>query len=116
MLPGVLNVLKTEGMLTKVGAPHHIKLVSIDGTPLALKTVREGLLDAVISQPLNLYVKYGVDYLIQAMDGKTFHVGPTTHDSHVVAYKGSFMDLLPAPIVTEANVNDPSLWGNHVKE
>lgn len=116
MLPGVLNVLKTADKLTKVGASHHIMLVSIDGTPLALKAVREGLLDAVISQPLNLYVRYGVGYLIEAREGKTFHVGPTNHDSRIVAYKGSFMDLLPAPIVTKANVNDASLWGNQVKE
>jgi len=116
MLAGVLNVLKSAGKLTKVGAPHHIMLVSIDGTPLALKAIREGLLDAVISQPLNLYVKYGVLYLEQAVDGKTFHPGPTNHDSHIVAYKGSMMDLLPAPIVTKANVDDPTLWGNHVKE
>ena len=116
MLPGVLNVLKTSGKLTKVGAPHHIMLVSIDGTPLALKAIREGLLDAAISQPLNLYVKYGLEYLMQAVAGQTFQVGPTSHDSHIVAYKGSFMDLLPAPTVTKANVDDRSLWGNQVKE
>ncbi len=116
MLPGVLNVLKTAGKLTKVGAPHHIMLVSIDGTPLALKAIRGGLLDAAISQPLNLYVKYGLDYLIQAVAGQTFHAGPTSHDSRIVAFKGSFMDLLPAPTVTKANVDDRSLWGNQVKE
>ncbi|MGH7120461.1 MAG: sugar ABC transporter substrate-binding protein, partial [Acetobacteraceae bacterium] len=116
MLPGVVNALKTADRLTKVGAPHHIMLVSIDGTPLALKDIRAGLVDDVISQPLNLYVKYGVYYLIQAMEGHSFQVGPTDHDSHIVAFKGSFMDLLPAPVVTRANVDDPSLWGNHVKE
>lgn len=116
MLAGVLNVLKTAGKLTQVGAPHHIMLLSIDGTPLALKAIRNGWLDAAISQPLNLYVKFGVAYLIQAVNGATFQVGPTDHDSHTVAYKGSFMDLLPAPIVTKANVDDAALWGNHVKE
>jgi hypothetical protein len=25
------------------------------------------------------------------------------------------MDLLPAPLVTMENVDDPSLWGNQVK-
>jgi ribose transport system substrate-binding protein len=115
MLAGVLNVLKSAGKLTKVGAPHHILLVSIDGTPLALQSIRGGLLDAAISQPLDLYVKYGLYYLERAVSGETFHPGPTDHNSHIVEYKGNPMDLLPAPIVTKTNAADPSLWGNKVR-
>jgi ribose transport system substrate-binding protein len=115
MLAGVLNVLKSAGKLTKVGAPNHIMLVSIDGTPLALQSIRAGLLDAAISQPLDLYVKYGLYYLQGAVAGEKFHTGPTDHNSHIVTYKGNLMDLLPAPIVTIANASDPLLWGNKVK-
>jgi ribose transport system substrate-binding protein len=112
MLAGVLNVLKGAGKLTKVGAPHHIFLVTIDGTPEALEKVRQGYVDTVISQPVDLYVKFGLYYLQAAMKGKTFPSGPTDHDSVITAFDGSPMDLLPAHIVTEANANDPSLWGN----
>jgi ABC-type sugar transport system substrate-binding protein len=115
MLAGVLNVLKTAEKLTPVGDPKHIFLVSIDATPFALKQVREGWLDAAISQPLNLYVKYGVSYLADAVAGKTFSPGPTDHDSTIVDFKGNPMDLLPAPTVTKANVEDQMLWGNQVK-
>lgn len=115
MLAGVLNVLKSAGKLTKVGAPHHIYLVSIDGTPLALRKIREGLLDAAISQPLDLYVKYGLWYLEQSVGGHSFKPGPTDHNSHIVEYKGNLMDLLPAPTVTRANASDPMLWGNKAK-
>jgi ABC-type sugar transport system substrate-binding protein len=115
MLAGVLNVLKSAGKLKPVGAPGHIYLVSIDGTPLALQDIRAGQLDAAISQPLDLYVKYGLYYLQAAVDGKTFHTGPTDHDSRIVEYKGNLMDLLPAPVVTKANASDPKLWGNNVK-
>ena len=115
MLAGVLNVLKSAGKLTEVGAPHHIYLVSIDGTPLALQKIRDGMLDAAISQPLDLYVKYGLFYLQQAVAGQTFQTGPTDHNSHVVDYKGNPMDLLPAPTVTKANASDPMLWGNKAK-
>lgn len=115
MLPGVLNVLKTAGKLKPVGAPGHIFLVSIDGTPFAMQKIREGELDAAVSQPLNLYVKWGLYYLEGAVAGKTFSPGPTDHDSRIAMFNGNPMDMLPAPIVTKANVDDPSLWANSVK-
>ncbi len=115
MLAGVLNVLKSAGKLKKVGEPGHLYLVSIDGTAPSLQAIRQGWVDTVISQPLDLYAKYGLIYLEAAVNGQTFHAGPTDHDSHIVEYKGNLMDLLPAPIVTTANVDDPNLWGNKVK-
>lgn len=115
MLAGVLNVLKSAGRLEPVGSQKHIVLVTIDGTPLALQKIREGWVDAAISQPLDLYVKYGLYYLEAAVAGKTFQPGPTDHDSKIEMFKGNPMDLLPAPVVTKANVDDPKLWANNVK-
>ncbi|MCB8883565.1 sugar ABC transporter substrate-binding protein [Acidisoma cellulosilytica] len=115
MLAGVVNVLKTAHKLKPVGQPGHIVLVSIDGTPLALQDIRKDLLDSVVSQPLNLYIKYGVYYAKAALAGKTFAPGPTDHDSTIIAKGKIEMDLLTAPIVTKANVDDPSLWGNQTK-
>ncbi|MBV8472916.1 MAG: sugar ABC transporter substrate-binding protein, partial [Hyphomicrobiales bacterium] len=94
----------------------HIFLVSIDGTPFALEKIREGLLDAAISQPVDLYVKWGLYYLQGAVAGKTFPTGPTDHDSRIEMFNGIPMDMLPAPTVTKANVDDPSLWANGVKK
>jgi ribose transport system substrate-binding protein len=115
-LAGVLNVLKSAGKLKEVGTPGRICLFGIDGSPLALQSIRDGWVDATISQPLDLYVKYGLEHLQEAVDGKTCHVGPTDHDSHIIEFKGNLMDLLPAPIVTKENVDDKSLWGNQVKQ
>jgi ABC-type sugar transport system substrate-binding protein len=115
MLPGVLNVLKSAGKLKKVGEPGHIFLVSIDGTPFAMQKIREGELDAAVSQPLNLYVKWGLYYLEGAVAGKSFAPGPTDHDSRIAMFNGNPMDMLPAPVVTKANVDDPNLWANGVK-
>jgi ABC-type sugar transport system substrate-binding protein len=112
MLAGVLNVLKGAGRSTKVGEAKHIFLITIDGTPGALEQVRDGTVDAVISQPVDLYVKYGLYYIQAAMAGKTFAKGPTDHDSEIADYEGSPMDLLPARVVTSANAADPGLWGN----
>ena len=61
MLAGVLSVLECRQAEGGRRA-RHLYLISIDGTPFALKKVREGWLDAAISQPLNLYVKYGLAY------------------------------------------------------
>jgi ribose transport system substrate-binding protein len=115
MLAGVLNVLKSAGKLKPVGEPGHIFLVSIDGTPLAMQKIRENQLDAAISQPLNLYVRWGLYYLQNAVGGKTFAAGPTDHDSRIEMFNGNPMDMLPAPIVTKANVDDPALWANAAK-
>ncbi|WP_159014761.1 sugar ABC transporter substrate-binding protein [Acidisoma sp. S159] len=115
-LAGVLNVLKSAGKLKKAGVPGHIYLYGIDGSPFALTKIREGWVDATVSQPLELYVKYGLQYLQAAVDGKTFSAGPTDHDSHIVDFNGNLMDLLPATVVTKGNVDSKSLWGNEVKE
>jgi ABC-type sugar transport system substrate-binding protein len=115
MLAGVLNVLKSAGKLKAVGEEGHIPLVSIDATPYALDQIRAKMLDAAVSQPLESYVKYGMAYLADAMAGETFAVGPTDHDSNIVEFEGNLMDLLPSPVVTSENVDDPALWGNQVK-
>jgi len=47
--------------------------------------------------------------------GKEFAVGTTDHDSRIEDFNGNLMDLLPAPVVTSANVDDDSLWANQVK-
>lgn len=115
MLAGVLSVLKGADKMTKVGENKHIFLVTIDGTSGALKQVRDGYVDAVISQPVDLYVKYGLYYLQAAVAGKTFKAGPTDHNSEIVSDQGSLQDLLPAPVVTSANAGDSALWGNAAK-
>jgi ribose transport system substrate-binding protein len=111
-LAGVTQVLQTQQKLAKVGAPGHVVAVGIDGSPAALTALRAGTLDAVISQPLDLYAKYGILYIKAAMAGKTFTAGPTDHGSTIVKVGDSFEDRLPSPTVTITNVDDPTLWGN----
>ncbi len=111
-LSPTLNVLKQAGRDTKVGEADHIYNISIDASPQALELIRRGDLDAGISQPLDLYAKYGVQYLLDALAGKELSLGKTDHGSEVVEFNGNKMDLLPAVLVTKANVDDPALWGN----
>jgi ribose transport system substrate-binding protein len=108
----VFSALKAAGRLAPAGQPQHMPLVSIDGGAEGLDAVRAGTLDALISQPLDLYSKYGVQYLDMAVKGQSLKEGPTDHDSTIVTYQGNLMDLLPAPLVTKDNVDDKGLWGN----
>lgn len=111
-LAGVQKVLQDQGKTAKAGESGHIVAVGIDGTSAALAAVRDGSLDAVISQPLDAYAKYGIEYIKRAMAGETFQTGPTDHDSTVVQVGESLQDLLPSPTVTKDNVDDKTLWGN----
>ncbi len=115
MLSGVQTVLQGQGKWIPAGQPGHIPLVTIDGSSGSLDTIRSGNVDAVVSQPVDLYGKYGVQYLKDAMAGKVYKVGPSEHGSQIVDYKGNLADMLPSPVITKANVDDQNLWGNKKK-
>lgn len=112
MLSGVMSVLKSAGRLHKAGEEGHIYLASIDGTPRALQAVRDGYVDIVVSQPLDLYAQYSIHYAKAALDGKTFAEGPTDHGSVIKKDGDNLRDVLPSTVVTLDNAKDPNLWGN----
>ncbi|MGC5224959.1 sugar ABC transporter substrate-binding protein [Micromonospora sp. DT81.3] len=110
--PTILDTLDSLGKLTPVGDDGHIVQVSVDASPMAMTAIRDGWLDAAIAQPMTDYIDYGVDYLTRAIAGETFKAGDTDHDSVVEERNGNLVDLLPTPVVTIDNVEDPELWGN----
>jgi ribose transport system substrate-binding protein len=111
-LASVQKVLTSQKLAAKVGEPGHVVTVGIDGSPAGLDAIRAGSMDAIVSQPLDLYAKYGIQYIKEAMAGKTFKPGPTDHNSTIVKNGSSLEDQLPSPTVTKANVDDQALWGN----
>jgi ribose transport system substrate-binding protein len=111
----VLAALKNAHREAPAGQPDHVFTVGIDGSPFALQMVRAGKLDVDLSQPLDLYAKYGVQYLQQAAAGKTFHPGRTDHGTTIVQSGGNLTDLLPVTVVTKSNASSTALWGNAVK-
>ena len=87
-------------------------MVAIDGGVGALNSIRAGTLDATVSQPVNNYAAFGVQYLQEARAGKKLAAGPTEHDSTVVARRRLYLvDQLPAPVVTKQNVDDTEPLG-----
>ncbi|MEU0844533.1 sugar ABC transporter substrate-binding protein [Streptomyces sp. NPDC005962] len=112
-LAPTLRTLQRHGALHPAGHRGHIAIVSNDGIPQELDAIRKGWIDATVSQPTDLYARYAMVYIKQAMAGRPFRTGRTGHGSRIVEVReGILEDQLPAPLVTRANVNDPALWGN----
>jgi ribose transport system substrate-binding protein len=112
-LAPTLQTLKRRGLLHPAGEEGHIVIVSNDGIPQEFEAIRSGEIDATVSQPADLYAKYGLMYLKQAIEGQTFAAGPTDHDSTIIEVApGVLEDQLPAPLVTRENVDDKAFWGN----
>jgi ribose transport system substrate-binding protein len=114
-LAPALQVLTQNHLLVPPSDPKHIFIVSNDGIPEEIKAIKAGNIDATVSQPADLYAKYGLFYIQAALQGKTFQPGPTDHGSTIIQVRdGVLEDQLPAPLVTSANASDPSLWGNQI--
>ena len=110
--PTILDTLESQGKLIPVGEEGHIVHVSVDASPMAMTAIRDGWVDAAIAQPMTDYIDYGVDYLIRAIEGETFEPGETEHGSVIEERNGNLVDLLPTPVVTSENVDDPEIWSN----
>ncbi|WP_035853019.1 sugar ABC transporter substrate-binding protein [Cryptosporangium arvum] len=124
-LSGTLQVLKQRNLLVAPEDPKHVFIVSNDGIPEELKDIEAGQIDATVSQPADLYAKYGLYYVQQAIAGKKFQPGPTDHDSTIIKVRdGVLEDQLAAPLVTRDGAtiagektlkfDDKTLWGNSV--
>jgi simple sugar transport system substrate-binding protein/ribose transport system substrate-binding protein len=115
-LAPTLQVLKSKNLLVPPTDPKHIFIVSNDGIPQEFQAIRDGQIDATVSQPADLYAKYALSYAKDALAGKSYKAGPTDHNSTIVDVGGGRLeDQLPAPLVVKDNVDDPNLWGNQVK-
>jgi ABC-type sugar transport system substrate-binding protein len=123
-LSGTLQILKQKGLQVPPTDPKHVFIVSNDGIPEELKDIQGGLIDATVSQPADLYAKYGLSYVKAAIEGKTFKPGPTDHGSTIIQVRdGVLEDQLAAPLVTLDGItiggqpttkfDDKSLWGNN---
>ncbi|WP_304454348.1 sugar ABC transporter substrate-binding protein [Nocardiopsis sp. YSL2] len=116
-LAPTLQTLRSKGMLHEAGEDGHITIVSNDGIPQELQAIRDGEIDATLSQPADDYARYGLHYIRAALAGETFEPGPTDHGSEIVELdNGLLEDQLPTPLVTIDNVDDPELWGNSVAD
>lgn len=103
--------LAEAGRDAPVGDPESVIRVAIDGTPAGLQLIRDGALDATVSQPLSGYASKTFELIQLALDGGTLTEGPTD-DGQVVKNAAGFEYQLFATLVTSDNVDDGTLWGN----
>lgn len=106
-LEPTLAALKAKGLLVPAGEDGHIYLASIDGIQPEFDAIKAGFADFVIAQPVNLYGKYGVDYLEQVLQGTPIVEGPTDHDTTIIRDDaGNLQDALQPILVTVDNVDE----------
>jgi len=122
-LPGTLQILRQRGLLVPPDDAKHVFVVSNDGIPEELKNIAQGNIDATVSQPADLYAKWALQYVKDAIAGTKHSAGPTDHGSTIVEVRpGVLEDQLGAPLVTldgakvgdvpTVKYDDKSLWGN----
>lgn len=98
MLPGVVSGLKQGNRFYPAGDKRHVVVVSVDGDPFALDQIRKGYVDATVeNSPLMLSVVAVKGILTRIAKGLPL---------------GQETIMIDPVIVTNANVDDPSLWGN----
>jgi ABC-type sugar transport system substrate-binding protein len=114
MATAVNAQVKGAGRAAKAGDPKAVIRIAIDGTPAGLQLVRDGELDATVSQPLSGYASTVTDLIKKVADGKDISSG-TIEGGKIVSTAVGPQYQLAATLVTSDNVDDKGLWGNQAK-
>jgi ABC-type sugar transport system substrate-binding protein len=115
---GILQALDQLGKKFPNTDPKHIFYVAIDASPIGLKAIRDGFQDEAYNQP---NTDFGVitNFMEMELQGKkiplgTYTVqGATWSPAQIEESDVGLMMLMKMNVVTKANVDDKSLWGNH---
>lgn len=113
MATAVNAQLTAAGKGAAVGEADSVIRVAIDGTPQGLELIRQGALDATVSQPLSAYATKTAELIELVSGGGTIDVGPRD-DGQVIATNVGPQYQLKATLVTKDNVDDAGLWANQV--
>ena len=119
----VLPAMRGAGRYAPVGDDKHIILTSIDGNPSALEWIRDGILDADVSQDPVAYCQICVDMLDKySVKGKDVPLGEYKNNKYVwekapvvKAESGPRM-VIPPYFIDSENADDPRQWANVVTD
>lgn len=111
MATAVNAQLEGAGRDAEAGDPEAVIRVAIDGTPAGLQLIRDGQLDATVSQPLSGYASTVTDLIQRVLDGEDISSGEIEGGKIVQTDVGPQFQLT-ATLVTADNVDDDGLWGN----
>lgn len=120
---GIYNALKEKGKLHKVGHPDHVIFVTIDGEPIAIKWIKEGYLDASISQDPIAYSEICLELIDRySLKGEPVPTGVYENDDYYWE-RASIVNGMPGPSVVippyyidSSNVDDKRHWGYIAEE
>jgi simple sugar transport system substrate-binding protein len=115
---GIIPAMGEIGKNAKVGEEGHVILCGIDGDPNSLKNMAEGLQDATVNQPM---LDFGVlaNFVKKYLDGETLTTGAYTQEgahwspAEITDSDYGLALLMGTWLITKADVNDPTLWGNY---
>ena len=116
---GIVTALQQKGKWKKVGEDGHVIFVNIDGEPIALQWIKEGYMDAVVSQDPVAYGQITVEMLAKyAMNGQAVPLGPYENKNYFWE-KGEIKDsdsgpslVIPPFVIDAKNAADKRMWGN----
>jgi len=116
---GIYEALIANQKLEPVGSPNHIIFVTIDGEPIAHKWIKEGILDASISQDPIAYgeicVEILVDYVLNNKPFPTENYSNKRYYWNNAKYKSTNVGaklMIPPFIIDKNNVDDDRHWAN----
>jgi simple sugar transport system substrate-binding protein len=116
---GIVTALQQKGKWKKVGEDGHVIFVNIDGEPIALQWIKEGYMDAVVSQDPVAYGQITVEMLDKyALQGKPVPLGPYENKNYFWE-KGEIKNsdsgpslVIPPFEISAATADDKRMWGN----
>ena len=118
MARAVYNALNENGKLKKIGDPEHVIFITIDGEPIAMKWVKEGYLDATVSQDPIAYAEIALEMVVKyAMQGKKVPLGEYDNNKYyfekapIVAGMSGPEIIIPPYYIDKSNVEDKRHWG-----
>jgi len=116
---GAVTALRQRKKWNKVGDPNHVIFVTIDGEPIGLQWIKEGYMDADISQDPIAYSEIAVEMLAKySIKGQPVPLGKYTNKKYfwesgdIVQGDTGPRLIIPPFVMNAANASDPRMWGN----
>ncbi|MCB8877693.1 sugar ABC transporter substrate-binding protein [Acidisoma silvae] len=116
---GVVTALKQRHLWHKIGDPKHVIFVTIDGEPIGLQWIKEGYMDADISQDPIAYSEIAVEMLAKySVKGQAVPLGKYTNKKYywesgdIVQGDTGPRLIIPPFVMNATNASDPRMWGN----
>ncbi len=115
---GIVTALKQRNRWKKIGEDGHVIFVNIDGEPVAVNWIKEGYMDACVSQDPIAYGEIAVELLSKyAMQGKAVPIGPYENakyfweKSEIVEGDTGPTMIIPPFVIDPSNADDERHWG-----